>query len=78
MRLESQAEIWLYSELTFTILKADSKSVNSASSLLVKWLTLNKYGVRESINVKMDTEVNEWMSEVYGSKDRSIKLQSKI
>ena len=46
-------------ELTFIILKADSKSVNFASSLLVKWLTLNKHGVRESINVKMDTEVNE-------------------
>lgn len=59
MRLERQTEIWLYSELTFMILKADSMSVNFASSLLVKWLILSKYGVRESINVKMDTEVNE-------------------
>lgn len=58
MRLERKTETWLYSELTF-ILKADSMSVNFASSLLVKWLILNKYGVRESINVKMDTEVNE-------------------
>ena len=35
-RLEKQAEIWLYSDLTFRILRAEIMSVNFVTSLLGK------------------------------------------
>lgn len=64
-RLERQEGVWWYSNLTFRILRAEIISANFVPSLLGKQYIWNKCGIRKSINARMDTGINEWMSKEY-------------